>query len=173
MLPKTDSIETLAAHAIERTHVLIRVAERHFNAPMSFPEIRFDLRGKAAGQLRIHTGGLLQIRYNPAILIRHPKDFVAQTVPHETAHLVAYRLHGTAIRPHGTEWQRIMLTFGARPERCHSYDVDDLSTRRVTRFDYHCQCQTHRLTSIRHHRILVGQIYRCRHCGGDLRFGAA
>lgn len=172
LLPTTEPIETLAARAIERTHALIGTAEHHYRVTIPFPQILFDLRGRAAGQLHIHRNGLHRIRYNSAIFSRHPEDFLAQTVPHETAHLIAFRLHGTAIRPHGNEWQRIMLTFGARPERCHSYNIDGLSTRRIMRFDYHCRCQTYRLTSIRHRRIQAGQTYHCRRCGGDLRYGA-
>ena len=172
LLPITDTIDDLVTDAVERTHALILVAEGHFKMKLPFPEIRFDLRGKAAGQLRTHPNRPPRIRYNPAILIRHPEDFLAQTVPHETAHLAAYRLYGNRIKPHGHEWQHVMSVFGARPERCHNFDVDGLGARRMTRFNYHCQCQTHRLTSIRHGRIQEGQIYRCRGCGGDLRSGA-
>lgn len=169
----TVSPETPAVRAIRQTRALILAAERHFKTAMPFSEIRFDLRGKTAGQLRIEPDGSLRIRYNPVILTRQPDAFVAQTVPHEAAHLVAFRLYGTAIKPHGIEWRRIMLFFGARPERCHRYAVEGLATRQIRRYDYHCQCQTHRLTSIRHHRILKGQIYRCRRCGEALQYGTS
>jgi len=150
------------------TNELLGLASRHFGIELTRPRIGFDLRGKSAGQICLLEAGGCLIRYNASILERHPREFLSQTVPHETAHLVAFSLFGPRVSPHGAEWRAIMLFFGARPERCHSYSVEDLQTRHLRRYDYHCACRTHKLTSIRHNRIRSGQIYLCRRCGRPL-----
>jgi SprT protein len=135
------------------------------------PDICFNLRGRAAGQLRIDADGRCAIRYNPTLLLRYGEDFLKRTVPHEAAHFVAYACHGRGIRPHGPEWQAIMSTFGADPERCHDYDVSGLEARRLRSFVYHCRCGDHQLSSIRHNKVRRGARYYCRRCGDLLRAG--
>ncbi len=135
------------------------------------PRVAFDLRGRAAGQFRVAAGKEPCIRYNPVLLVRHPSEFLAQTVPHEVAHYLAYLSFGRGIRPHGQEWRQIMRGLGADPRRCHDFDVTGLTTRRLRRYIYHCRCGDHALSSIRHHRILRGASYVCRNCGHALSRG--
>lgn len=40
---------------------------------------------------------------------------VQEVLCHEAAHLAAYHLHGTSIRPHGPEWKALMLAAGYPP----------------------------------------------------------
>jgi SprT protein len=162
-------VADLQQRAQERTKELIALAAHHYGTPMPRPAVSFCLRGKTAGQVRATDGMSCVIRYNAELLRRHPEDFLRRTVPHETAHAVAFRLFGSRVKPHGPEWQAIMHLFGAEPERCHKYDTNGLQTRRLRRFGYDCACRTHRLTSIRHKRILLGQVYLCRHCGEALK----
>jgi SprT protein len=152
-----------------RVTALLARAERRFGVRIAPPQIRFDLRGRAAGQFRSRDGRHCELRFNGELMLRHGERFLDRTVPHETAHLVAFRLHGPRVRPHGTEWQDIMRLFGVVPERCHDYDVGGLQTRRLRRYLYQCACRSHQLSSIRHHRVLRGQIYLCRSCGAELR----
>lgn len=135
------------------------------------PLIRFDLRGQSAGQFRVDGAGCPEVRYNPVLLLRHAEDFLARTVPHETAHYLTYRLFGLGVRPHGPEWQAIMQALGADPRRCHDYDVSDLAARRLRYYVYHCGCREHHLSSIRHNKIAGGARYHCRACGDTLRAG--
>jgi SprT protein len=155
----------------ERTLELVAEAAAWMSIPPPKASIRFDLRGRSAGQARLATREPALIRYNPALLRANPDDFLESTVPHEVAHLVAFARHGARIRPHGTEWKAIMRHFGVEPKRCHAYDVTGLKTRALRELDYHCTCRGHRLTSIRHHRVLAGQTYICRQCGSPLRPG--
>jgi SprT protein len=166
------SLGPLSREANRRTEALLEQASRHFQVRIPPPEVRFDLRGQAAGQVRRAPGRVWQVRYNAVLLVREPEPFLAQTVPHECAHLVAFVLFGRGIWPHGPEWRGIMRHFGAEPRRCHSFPVDDLPTRRLRRFDYHCACRTHQLTSTRHHRAQAGQVYSCVACRGPLSPGA-
>lgn len=155
----------------ERTFRLLAEAAAWLRIPPPNPSIRFDLRGRSAGQARLAARQPPLIRYNPALLQANPEDFLASTVPHEVAHLVAFARHGAQIRPHGPEWEAIMRHFGVEPKRCHAYDVSGVKSRSLRELDYHCACRGHRLTSIRHHRVLAGQTYICRQCGAPLRPG--
>lgn len=164
-----SAFQGLQRRAATRTLELLAQAARYYHTSMPDPVILFDLRGQAAGQARTRAGSAPVIRYNAALLAAHSEDFIARTVPHEVAHLVAFRLHGRRIRPHGPEWRSVMALFGAVAERCHTYDVSGLAARRLQRYAYRCACRSHELTSIRHNRIRAGQVYLCAHCGVPLR----
>jgi len=164
----SDNESELRRRAVARSHELLRRAEQGFACRMPVPAFRFDLRGRAAGQARIAPGRTSELRYNVDLLLAHPAEFLAQTVPHEVAHLVAYQVFGRAIRPHGREWRSVMELFGVPARRCHDYPMEDLPTRRLKRYAYHCACSTHALSSIRHNRWRRGQRYVCRTCGQPL-----
>ena len=133
-------------------------------------EVRCDLRGMTAGQVRRYHDGSLCIRYNLAMSRLQPLQFVEQTVPHEVAHVVAYLLHGKSIRPHGREWRAIMAEFGfASAERCHDFQLpEQQQTRHQRRWRYACGCREHALSTTRHNRVAKGVRYHCRECGEAL-----
>lgn len=151
-----------------RTQGLLGQAATHFGIQPPVLEISFDLRGTMAGQVRLSARGPLRIRYNAQLLAENGAAFLARTVPHEVAHVVARAAFGNRIRPHGPEWREVMEFFGADATRTHRYDTSRVATRQLRRFDYRCACRQHRLTSIRHRRVLEGQVYVCRHCGEQL-----
>jgi len=131
--------------------------------------VRFDLRGTNAGQMRQYPGGRLVIRYNLAIAERQPEAFLAETVPHEVAHVVAAVCHGR-VRPHGPEWRAVMRWMGFRsPERCHRFETP-AATRSQRRWAYRCECREHRLSTTRHNRARKGLAYVCRTCGTPLHY---
>ncbi len=165
------SSQALRARTIADTYRRLEEAGSWFGIRLPRPEIRFDLRGQSAGQARLCLSGDCVIRYNPALLESNPDRFLAETVAHEVAHLVAYRLHGRGIRPHGPEWQTIMRRYGAEPLRCHSYDLSVSQHRSLRQFRYHCHCREHDLSSIRHNRVLKGRTYYCRRCKTALSHG--
>lgn len=166
------SLDALIRQAEQGTRHLLRLAAGHYGLPVPRVDIRFDLRGQAAGQARLPLRGRPIIRYNPQLLLENGERFLRRTVPHETAHVVAYQRHGPRIRPHGEEWKSVMALLGADARRCHDYDTGTARVRRLTRHAYHCDCREHALTSIRHNRIRAGQRYLCRVCGKELRAGA-
>jgi SprT protein len=145
-------------------------APAHVKARISV-EIRFDLRGSTAGQMRVCGRGHYLLRYNLALLQREGEGFIQRTVPHEVAHLIVHQRFGASARPHGAEWRAVMAALGADASRCHSYDVTGLNQRQLRRFAYHCQCREHQLSSIRHNRVVKGQQYLCKSCGQALRPG--
>lgn len=169
---QVDAGEAARERVLAQTTVLLDAGGRLIARPVPRPRITFDLRGRSAGQFRV-DGGEASIRYNAALVARDTPQFLAQTVPHEVAHYLAYLRFGGHIRPHGLQWQRLMRALGADPRRCHELDVTGLATRRLRRYPYYCQCGEHALTSIRHNRILRGASYSCRACGEALRSGRA
>jgi len=156
--------DMLQQRTIDSTRQYLRQAESFYKCRFELSEIRFDVGGKTAGYFKQLANGHTLINFNYALLKANGEFFIARTVPHEVAHLVAHQLHGSAIRPHGKEWKVVMQLFNADPSRCHEYDVSRVSTRQYKRFEYHCDCQKHYLTSIRHNRVLSGQDYLCRKC---------
>ena len=161
--------EELLQRTTQETRELIHRAECHYCIDIPTVEIRFDLRGTAAGMVLFPQGKPAVIRYNPILLQHNRHDFLQQTLPHEVAHLIARTLHGKCIRPHGDEWKTVMQFFGADTLRCHTYATEDIPVRKLRRFPYACGCQQHQLTTIRHNRIKKGLTYRCRQCGELLR----
>ncbi|MES9858457.1 MAG: SprT-like domain-containing protein [Sedimenticola sp.] len=162
----TSAIEQ---QALNKTLRLLKLAMEHYKTPLPELDIRFDLTGRAAGMIVFPAVGNPVIRYNRVLLSENPEPFVQQTLPHEVAHLVARTLFGSSIRPHGREWQEVMAFFGADARRCHLFDTSRSVRRHLQRFSYSCGCTTHQLTSIRHRRVLAGQVYRCRACGEALK----
>ena len=148
----------------DRTLALLKQAESHFRRAMPTIEIRYDLQGKSAGMVRFQEGKRPVVRYNMQLFSENHETFIARTVPHEVAHIVARSVFGAGIRPHGAEWRAVMAFFGSEATRCHEFDISRSISRRLHRFSYRCNCLEHQLTSIRHNRVLAGQTYQCRTC---------
>lgn len=159
----------LFEQARKRTNSLLNQAAAHFASTMPRVDIRFDLRGQSAGMVCFSSEKEPVIRYNALLLAENDRRFLDTTVPHEVAHVVSRTLHGPKIRPHGSEWRKVMRFFGVDSKRCHDYDISRARTRQIKRFSYRCACREHRLTSIRHNRVNAGQVYLCRHCGTRLK----
>jgi len=155
---------------IIQTQKYLSIASDHFDQQFKVSEINFKLRGTTAGYFKQIPFGQSIISYNAQILEKNTDDFIARTVPHEVAHLVAFKRFGRKIKPHGDKWKLVMALFGADDSRCHDYDLKEVKTRIYQCFDYHCGCQDHQLTAIRHNRILSGQNYLCKKCRQPLSF---
>ena len=171
MIADTPHSQSPQELVVARTRRLLRQVAHWLDIRIPDPDIRFDIRGRAAGQAKFGRAVPWVIRYNPVLLAGNTDAFLAETVPHEVAHLAAFARYGSRIRPHGAEWRAIMDHFGAAPQRCHRYDVAGIAPRRLQEFSYHCGCRNHLLSSIRHNRIVAGKTYLCRQCLGPLRPG--
>ena len=143
----------------------IALAGRIYDQAFPLIPVRFDLNGRAAGMYRVRDNNR-EIRYNPYIFARYFDDNLATTVPHEVAHYVVDLLYGAArVRPHGIEWQQVMLALGAEPSVTGRYDLSGMPVRRQKRYDYRCACMTHQISTARHNKILRGSAhYHCRKC---------
>ncbi|MCI0655283.1 MAG: SprT-like domain-containing protein [Methylococcaceae bacterium] len=148
-----------------RTAAFIHLAETIFNRHFDRIPVCFDLKGRSAGMYRV-TRNQGQIRYNSFIFSKYFADNLAVTVPHEVAHYITDAVYGLRnIRPHGSEWKRLMAQFGADASRTCNYDLNGIPVRRTRRHVYVCGCSTHQLTSVRHNKIQRGTAhYFCRNC---------
>ncbi len=165
--------DTLRPRLREATEACLALARSEIAGAGRLPPValRFDLRGQAAGQMRASSRGRLEIRFNLALARQNPDAFIAQTVPHEVAHLVVWHKHGRKARPHGPEWQAVMRQLGiSHPSRCHVFEIPDGEVRRQRRWRYRCACHEFQLSTTRHNRIQRGeQTYSCRDCGEPLK----
>lgn len=154
----------LTRHWIEQARAIAGVGPRC----LPVPDVFFDLRGRAAGQtVFARRTRRCHIRLNARLLAEHPRQMLEETVPHEVAHVVVFRIYGRSVRPHGPEWRALMQAFGVEATACHTLPAEP--SRRLKRYRYVCACDEPAwLTSIRHKRAQAGTRYMCRLCGTTL-----
>jgi SprT protein len=156
---------------LEQTHHYIKRAGELFGRSFATIPVLFDLKGRIAGMYRIKNRQR-QIRYNPHVFAKYFEDNLTVTVPHEVAHYVIDCLYGMRkVRPHGSEWKRLMSEFGAEASRTCRYDFSGIPIKSEKRYDYRCGCKTHQLSARRHNRVLKKRMhYICKSCGVKLIF---
>jgi SprT protein len=64
------------------------------------------------------------------------EDMINQTLGHELAHLVAYKVYGSW--GHDWKWRTVMRALGLDPSRCHSYSLEGVKTRNVRKVMAKC-----------------------------------
>lgn len=170
---------TSAAHPLssgQRQQVMARTVEyvqravELFRREMPAVEVLFDLSGQAAGQFRWTAAPVhCVIRFNPWVFAADFAHHLDETVAHEVAHYVTYRLYGPRSIAHGVEWRRVMRAFGMPARATGHYSLAGVPVRRQVRHVYRCDCRSHELSSTRHNRLQRGERYRCGSCGGLLR----
>ena len=172
LMSEASSVELLESLAKELSLDCLQLAAQFFDQDFPVPEIRFDLRGRSAGQYR-HARSRLEravLRFNRTLLVQNPKPFLAEVIAHEVAHLVAYHRYGMRIKPHGREWKAVMSeVYGLKPSVTHSFEVPESGRLKHL---YYCDCEgrVHRLSSVRHNRITANKSqYLCRDCRATLR----
>lgn len=111
-----------AQQIIERCKKAFEIAERLYGVDMSNVAIRFDLKGRAAGQA-YRRSGQYGMRFNRDMLTREAFDHVLNnTVPHEVAHLVCF-MSPVLGQNHDSGWQRICISLGGTGKRGHPEEV--------------------------------------------------
>ena len=133
-------------------------------AAIPTPKVRFDLRGRAAGQAE-RSGAF--IRINAGLLARYPDRIVERTTAHEIAHVVANAVFGENIRPHGREWRAVMHLFGCEASRCH--DMETTPVRKVREYPVRCACSRYQFSAVRIRKLRAGVRYRCPRCRQPVR----
>lgn len=167
--PPSDTRPIYRAELIEARVAMLMATARTAGWPVRRWSVRHDLRGRSAGQARPGDGLL---RFNAVLGGENWDDFLAHTVAHEVAHLLACWRDGAAALGHGPAWREAMALFDCEPRRCHGYDTRNSEAWRQRRWPYVCACpETHLLTTTRHHRVLRQRwVYRCRGCGAALAY---
>lgn len=133
-----DTIKTKLRHCI-------KLAEAQYNRKFYIPKLDFSLTG---GKAATAHSSLNRIRINPTLLIENEGDFVAQTIPHEMAHIVADTMYPNGhldrkkktanIPHHGTGWKHVMEVFGVPPTLYHNYAVAPSVTHRRPLYPHTC-----------------------------------
>ncbi|MBE8167946.1 MAG: SprT family zinc-dependent metalloprotease [Shewanella sp.] len=144
---------------LKHVELCYQIAEQYLGRSFVRPEVSFKLRGRSAGMAHLQ---LNKLRFNQQMLTDNQQLFIDEVVPHEICHLLCHQLYGR-IRPHGTEWQAMMLgIFERQPKTTHNFDVHN---KPHTQFDYHCHCGSIKLSIRRHNKVLRNQAqYRCKNC---------
>lgn len=152
------------------TNNLLIKAHGLYNVAFSIIPISFDLKGRAAGMYRTHNKQR-SIRYNPYLFAKYFDDNLTTTVAHEVAHYITDILFGLRnIKPHGAEWRSVMQDFGIAPQVTGRYDLSGIPLRQQKRFEYQCDCSIHKLSTVRHNKIIKGKArYHCRTCGTAIK----
>jgi len=103
-----------------------------------------------------------RIRLSPMIWERATSVDRRETIIHETCHIVAWHLHGTAIKPHGSEWQTAMNNCGIDPEIYHDINLDGINRFfvRECNKEERCYVSRRKLGALRR-----GQVLFCSICG--------
>ena len=157
---------SIQQHLRERVQYFVAVARQKYpTLLMQDPQVLFFSNRRAAGSANWMQN---YVKFN-TILAEENKEEFDNTVIHEVAHLVAPRVHGIFIKPHGEEFKSVMAVLGGRPNRTHNYSTENVKSRtRVVKreFEYGCGCagKVFKLTSIQHNRILQGNTYSCKAC---------
>ena len=164
---------TQQQQVVRATEHFIGVAGELLDRSFPIIPVHFNLRGRAAGMYRVR-GSEREIRYNPYLFAKYFDDNLTNTVPHEVAHYIIDCCYGLRrVRPHGREWQQLMLKLGAEPEVTCRYDLSGVPQRRQQRFEYRCECRSHQLTTIRHNKVQRGNAsYLCKVCRQPLAWQA-
>jgi SprT protein len=130
-------IQLLTPELRKKIEVKIRecleIAEKRYEQKFEMPEVRYDIKNTDGGTATFQQW---LIRLNLILCFENEAHFIATTVPHEVAHLVARRVYHNAIaatgkkmRPHGKEWKEVMELFKLQPKVTHSYDVTSIARK--------------------------------------------
>jgi len=158
--------DELKQACLDKISVAYRECEAMYSKTFTRPTITFDLTGRVAGMAFYYRN---KIRLNLQLLIENGENFINDTPAHEAAHLIAFALHGINIKPHGSEWRKVMLDIGQTPNRCH--DFKTTPARIHKKHIYFCACGEHKVSTTIHNRILIrGRKYICRKCGAYLKW---
>lgn len=110
-----------------RCKEIIALAESKFGQALPHIDIRFDMRGRCAGQAisRPSRGneGYYAVRFNVDMMLNDSWDHLYNnTIPHEIAHIVCFYLK--LDRGHGRNWKRVCIQLGGNGERCHNEEIN-------------------------------------------------
>jgi len=128
------------------------------------PTFSFNLRGTVGGRAYLREN---KMTFQPVLFEQNKKDYFDNIIPHEVAHLVAWRVYGD--NGHGAGWKRVMRDLGLVPTRCHSFDVSTVKQNyTIRRALYTCPCKKEFELSIQKHRSKKSFI--CVACKNPIKF---
>jgi len=142
---------------------LIKIAAKLWQ-DHDFSDITVKMNGRlstTAGRAWLTTG---LIEFSSKLYAENTEVFLEDTVPHEFAHIVAYRVYGS--RGHDFSWKHVCSALGSDTQRCHTYAV---AKKTVNTTPMYCGCMVHEFTPQRMAWVRKGKTYKCRNCGQVLK----
>jgi predicted SprT family Zn-dependent metalloprotease len=107
---------------IAKVNACIETGNKLFNTTLPTLDIRFDLKGRAAGMAG-RRGNHYYLRFNTDMMLRDAWDhLINNTVPHEVAHSFC-QFNPKLGSDHNSGWQRVCVALGGKPDRCHAEAV--------------------------------------------------
>lgn len=146
-----------------KVNELIGQANEQFGIELPPIDVRFDLRGRAAGMAG-RKGNVYFMRFNRDMLTNSGWDhLINDTVPHELAHIVCF-FKPSLGRNHDAGWKSVCRRLGGTGERCHSEEVVYAKGRtyRYKTTQGHVISVSERI----HKKIQLGHTYTVRRKGG-------
>jgi predicted SprT family Zn-dependent metalloprotease len=154
-----------------RCQEVMRLAQQKYGVDMSRVAIRFDLRGRCAGQAMYNGHGptaTYAMRFNTDMLTREAFDHVLNdTVPHEVAHIVAF-MKGVR-QAHGYQWRSYCIGLGGSGE---TYHQEAVVYGKGNTYEYTTD-RGHkvRLSEVMHRKVQSGRTLSYRRGMGTIRQG--
>lgn len=156
-----ERIEMVRSYALQ----VLEKAGKHYGLNTHHVDIRFDLRGRAAGMAgcRIKGDGSTSdhyIRFNVDMIKNSGFEHVFKnTVPHEVAHVVCY-MNPALGRGHNQGWRRVCQGLGGNGDTCHKQEVVFAKGHTYT----YITTLGHKinLSQQRHRKIQRGSVYSLR-----------
>lgn len=118
-------VTAMKERATRKVWQVLEDLNEEYNADFDFPKIEWTVIGTTAGRAWLNQW---RIQLNEQLCKENVEDFINSTVPHEVAHLVAYKVFGDD--GHGKGWKSVMRALGLDPERCHDYDTHNVEGKR-------------------------------------------
>jgi len=150
-----SNIQTVRDAAVD----CIARAEKMYGVDMSTVQVRFDLKGTAAGM-----AGAVGLRSNPTYYLRFNTTMINgegyahvlnDTVPHEVAHMVCF-MNPRLGKGHNSGWARVCRALGGSGETRHKEEV---VYAKGNTYEYTCtEGTTARFSQQRHNKIQRGII---------------
>lgn len=142
----------------ERCKVAFAKAKELYGLDLSKIDVRFDLKGRAAGMacMRGMRGTpYFYMRFNRDMLTREAFEHqLNNTVPHEVAHIVCF-MNPKLGRNHDSGWERVCIALGGTGLTRHSEEV---VMGKGTTYEY---------TTSNGHKVRVGDRHHRRIQGGE------
>lgn len=160
----SSDIRKEVADKVEET--LNKFRAKGHNIPT--PPIQYRQMGRRAGLCTInYLTKSCTLTLNPDFFSNHHDEMINQTVPHEVVHYVSGYIYGREGHGHGFYWKMLMRQIGLRPSRCHTYSLEGVKTRQVSKpFKYICGCSDPHMVTLNLHTKMQehGRTYTCRRC---------
>ena len=153
---------------------IVLKAEEMYNRNFSDLKLVIDPKPYRKNALAYYNPNTETVHLNDVLLNTLNETTIKQTIIHEIAHHLTPILYPNHKQAHGPEFKRIDKSLGGlgyakAPADNYLAFERASSIRKITTFEYSCECQTHHITKHRHTKILNGAKYICAECRAPLK----